>query len=182
METSSITALCELGMEDSSFTNHQWFMNSLDDTSLLPFAAAFGENIHHSFSHQNFNLKTSMDSVRPTKQLRTDHLSNPQPAFSPHSNISTRAYNQLGQKEPNNMPPCPAFHIKLYSSLLISISFLVPWSLLRDLIVIIPQFVGVLHLIKWGQMPNNRVNPATSSPLKHCSDRCHWDFRVHHLS
>jgi len=77
-------------------------MNSLDDTSLLPFAAAFGENIHHSFSHQNFNLKTSMDSVRPTKQLRTDHLSNPQPAFSPNilSFVNSNHANQMGLMKP----------------------------------------------------------------------------------
>ncbi|KAJ6777356.1 SYMBIOTIC AMMONIUM TRANSPORTER [Salix koriyanagi] len=68
METSSITSLSELGMEDSSFTNQWYNMNSLDDTSLLPFSAAFGDNMHdqYSFSHQNFNLKTSMDTTPAT--------------------------------------------------------------------------------------------------------------------
>lgn len=121
METSSVTALCELGMEDSSFTN-QWFMNSLDDTSLLPFAAAFGENIHHSFSHQNFNLKTSMDSVRPTKQLRTDHLSNPQPAFSPNilSFVNSNHANQMGLMKPKEEAVCSKSINNLPSDMVVS--------------------------------------------------------------
>uniref|UniRef100_A0A6N2L3M1 BHLH domain-containing protein n=1 Tax=Salix viminalis TaxID=40686 RepID=A0A6N2L3M1_SALVM len=107
METSSITALCELGMEDPSFIN-QWYMNSLDDISLLPLAAAFGEDAHHPFSHQNFNLKTSMDAaptsinVRPTKQMKTYHLSDPQSAFSPNilSFVNPNHANQMGLVKP----------------------------------------------------------------------------------
>ena len=94
-------------MEDPSFIN-QWYMNSLDDISLLPLAAAFGENAHHPFSHQNFNLKTSMDAdptsinVRPTKQMKTYHLSDPQSAFSPNilSFVNPNHANQMGLVKP----------------------------------------------------------------------------------
>ncbi|KAJ6315266.1 hypothetical protein OIU78_018702 [Salix suchowensis] len=98
-------------MEDSSFTNQWYNMNSLDDTSLLPFSAAFGDNMHdqYSFSHQNFNLKTSMDTtpatistVRPTKQLKTDHFPNPQSAFPPNilSFFNSNHANHMGLMKP----------------------------------------------------------------------------------
>ncbi|KAL3580332.1 hypothetical protein D5086_018167 [Populus alba] len=116
MRAGNSPALVE-GMEDPGFTN-QWYMNSLDDISLLPLAAAaFGENVHHPFSHQNFNLKTSMDStpssinVRPTKQMKTFHLSDPQAAFSPNflSFVNPNHANQTGLVKPkeesiNNFP------------------------------------------------------------------------------
>ncbi|CAK7330325.1 unnamed protein product [Dovyalis caffra] len=125
METSSITALSELGMEDPSFTN-QWYMNSLDDINLLPLAAAFGENIHQPFSHQNFNLKTSMDSsnlaIRPTKQSKTDHLSSPQSAFSPNilSFVNSNHTNQMGFVKPKEEAVCSKIVDSLPSDMLVS--------------------------------------------------------------
>ncbi|KAJ6671062.1 SYMBIOTIC AMMONIUM TRANSPORTER [Salix viminalis] len=100
-------------MEDPSFIN-QWYMNSLDDISLLPLAAAFGEDAHHPFSHQNFNLKTSMDAaptsinVRPTKQMKTYHLSDPQSAFSPNilSFVNPNHANQMGLVKPKEEAAC----------------------------------------------------------------------------
>ncbi|KAJ6299182.1 hypothetical protein OIU76_020204 [Salix suchowensis] len=131
METSSITSLSELGMEDSSFTNQWYNMNSLDDTSLLPFSAAFGDNMHdqYSFSHQNFNLKTSMDTtpatistVRPTKQLKTDHFPNPQSAFPPNilSFFNSNHANHMGLMKPKEEAVCSKSISNLPSDMVVS--------------------------------------------------------------
>lgn len=106
------------GIEDSSFTN-QWHMNSLDEISMLPLAAALGENLQHSHPHlySNFNLKATMDGShfgpgidRPTKHLKTDgwnssktgHISNPPVANSPGflSFVNSNYTNQLGSVKP----------------------------------------------------------------------------------
>ncbi|KAH0977952.1 hypothetical protein GBA52_027671 [Prunus armeniaca] len=115
MAISSIGGMSELGMEDPYFIN-QWHMNSLDEVSMLPLAAAFGENFNQSHFHPNFNLKTSMDSShsgidRPMKQLKTDgwsscktdqHGSNPQVASSPNilSFVNSNSTNQMGVLKP----------------------------------------------------------------------------------
>ncbi|KDP35918.1 hypothetical protein JCGZ_09890 [Jatropha curcas] len=102
MEISSISGLSELEMEDPSFIE-QWPMNSIDDLSLLPLVAAFGENyMQHSLIN---NLKIPMDTssstttiVRPTKQLKPNplhNLPNPQPSFSPNNILSFANSNQL---------------------------------------------------------------------------------------
>ena len=117
-------------MEDSSFTN-QWYMNSLDDNSLLPFSAAFGDNMHdqYSFSHQNFNFKTSMDStpatistVRPAKQLKTDHFPNPQSAFSPNilSFFNSNHANHMGLMKPKEEAMCSKSICNLPSDMVVS--------------------------------------------------------------
>ncbi|KAL6270749.1 hypothetical protein ACE6H2_027660 [Prunus campanulata] len=115
MAMSSIGGMSELGMEDPYFIN-QWHMNSLDEVSMLPPAAAFGENFNQTHFHPNFNLKTSMDSShsgihRPMKQLKTDgwsscktdhHESNPQVASSPNilSFVNSNSTNQMGVLKP----------------------------------------------------------------------------------
>lgn len=82
-------------MDDFSFLN-QW-MNSIDELSAIPMAATLAENIQHSFSQPNSNLKTSRESShmdglsRPAKQLKTnswdscisDPVSTPQAISSP---------------------------------------------------------------------------------------------------
>ncbi|KAF5731887.1 transcription factor bHLH18-like [Tripterygium wilfordii] len=96
MEISAVRVLPELGLEDPSFFN-QWHMNSVDEFSILPLAAAFGDNLHHSFSHQTFDIKTVMeashgDTERPVKLLKpngwnsckTGIVHNPQTASSPN--------------------------------------------------------------------------------------------------
>ncbi|WCJ18125.1 basic helix-loop-helix (bHLH) DNA-binding superfamily protein [Euphorbia peplus] len=125
MEISSLSGLTELEMDESSFIK-QWAMNySIDDLSLLPLVAAFGENMQHSLSHSNFNPKTAMDNnnntcpsgsinVRPTKQLKPNSFTNgcklesnqfpcqipypQQPAFSPNvlSFVNSTNSNQMG--------------------------------------------------------------------------------------
>lgn len=96
-------------------------MNSLDDVSLLPLAAAFGENIQNSFSHPTFNLKTTMDAsptstVRPAKQpkligfnaCKTDHMPNPQSAFPPNilSFVNSNHMNQMEIVKPKEEAVC----------------------------------------------------------------------------
>ncbi|XVE94067.1 hypothetical protein REPUB_Repub01dG0248500 [Reevesia pubescens] len=90
MEISSIRELSELGMEDPNLFN-QWHMNTLDEFSILPLTAAFGENLQHSLSN-NYPM-TGID--RPSKQLKTNSwnscktdiadISSLQAAFSPNS-------------------------------------------------------------------------------------------------
>lgn len=100
MEISSIRGLSELGVEDSRFIN-QGHMNSLDELSILPPAATFGENLQHSFTHPNFNLKsafgnsqTGLDGsmkhlkVNSWSSPKPDHGSYPQLASSPNINLS----------------------------------------------------------------------------------------------
>ncbi|KAF2296492.1 hypothetical protein GH714_040453 [Hevea brasiliensis] len=110
-------------MEEPSFID-QWPMNSIDDLSILPLVAAFGENMQHSLSHHpSFNLKTSMEIsptgiVRSSKQLKpngfnssktTDYnLSNPQVAFSPNilSFGNSTNQNQMGIVKPKEEAVC----------------------------------------------------------------------------
>ncbi|KAK9286676.1 hypothetical protein L1049_015077 [Liquidambar formosana] len=104
-------------MEDPSFI-HQW-MNSLDELNAIPIAAAFAENLQHSFSHPTFNLKTSMETSytgidRPTKQLKTnswnscktDPMSNPQAAPCPNilSFVNSNYTNQVSTMRPKEEP------------------------------------------------------------------------------
>lgn len=112
------------GMEDPSFIN-PWYMNSLDEISMLPLAAALGENLQHSHSHlySNFNLKASMDGShlgtgidRPVKHhkpnswnsTKTDHISNPLVAYPPNflSFVSSNYTNQMGLVKPKEEAVC----------------------------------------------------------------------------
>lgn len=68
-------------MEDPSFL-HQWHLNSIDEPSLLPLAAAFGETLQqNSFSNNfDFNPKTSMETSvsvveTPQKQFKPNNWS-----------------------------------------------------------------------------------------------------------
>ncbi|XP_031276893.1 transcription factor bHLH25-like [Pistacia vera] len=99
MEISSIKGLSELGlMEDSGFIN-QWHMNSLDDFNLLPLAAAaFGENLQHSYTLPMAHTA----SDRPLKQLKTNAWNSPQIAFNPTDipSANSSALNQMGIFKP----------------------------------------------------------------------------------
>ncbi|KAL6211893.1 hypothetical protein ACLB2K_017116 [Fragaria x ananassa] len=108
MEISSIGGLTELGMEDSFFIN-QWHMNSLDELSMLPLAAAFGENLQHSHCHPILNPKTSTNTSqnsidRPMKQLKPNNWSPPNPQFASLPNllsfINSCNTNQVGVAKP----------------------------------------------------------------------------------
>lgn len=111
-------------MEDPGFIN-QWRMNSLDELSMLPLAAALGENLQHTHPHlcSNFNLKASMDGShigsgidRPLKHhktngwnsSKTDHISNPLVAYSPNllSFVSSNYTNQMGFVKPKEEAEC----------------------------------------------------------------------------
>ncbi|KAF3434602.1 hypothetical protein FNV43_RR21687 [Rhamnella rubrinervis] len=111
-------------MEDPSFIN-QWHMNSLDEISMLPIAAALGENLQltHPHLYSNFNLKASMDGShigsgidRPMKHLKTngwnsikaDHISNPLVAYSHDllSFVSSDYTNQMGFVKPKEEAEC----------------------------------------------------------------------------
>lgn len=112
------------GMEDPSFIN-PWYMNSLDEISMLPLAAALGENLQQSHSHlySNFNLKASMDGShigtvidRPVKHhkpnswnsTKVDPISNPLVAYSPNflSFVSSNYTNQMGLMKPKEEAVC----------------------------------------------------------------------------
>nr|ALB38667.1 bHLH transcription factor [Panax japonicus] len=95
-------------MEDP-YSNIQWPMNSFDELSTLSLAAAFGENLHHSFYQPMYDIKPSPPEVsftvteRPMKQLktnswsseRTDHTSNTQATYSNYT-------NQFGNVKPKD--------------------------------------------------------------------------------
>ncbi|XWS55243.1 hypothetical protein CRYUN_Cryun10bG0158500 [Craigia yunnanensis] len=127
MEISSIRELPELGMEDPNLFN-QWHMNFRDELSVLPLAAAFGENLQQSFSYNYptaFNPKNSVETshtgiYRPPKQLKTNSwarnscktdttdISNLQAAFSPntHSFASSNHINPMGNVKPKEGAAC----------------------------------------------------------------------------
>ncbi|XP_024167014.1 transcription factor bHLH25 [Rosa chinensis] len=108
MEISSIRGLTELGMEDPFFVN-QWHMNSLDELSMLPLSAAFGENLQQSHCHPILNHKsstnTSLSSIdRPMKQFKPNNWSpsNHQFASLPNllSFVNSYNTNQVGVVKP----------------------------------------------------------------------------------
>lgn len=115
MEISSFRGFSELGMEDSSLFSH-WHMNNLDElSSILPLAAAFGDNLHHSFNHPSLNLTNSAESYhlgydRPAKQQKTNswnsgngdniNIPPPQAAFSSNSSISFVNTNSVTMMKP----------------------------------------------------------------------------------
>lgn len=86
-------------MEDPTFL-HQWHLGSLEDPTLLPLAAAFGETLQeHSFSNPTFNPKTSMETTlssieRPQKQLKPNH-------WSPNRSDQTRILDTDYDSYPN---------------------------------------------------------------------------------
>ncbi|KAK9176526.1 hypothetical protein WN944_028543 [Citrus x changshan-huyou] len=97
MEIPSIKGLPELGMEDLSFMNQWHMMNSIDEFNLLPIAAAFGQNLQHSYTHPSFNNNTSID--RPQKQLKTSTWNSSETGFNPN-NVSSINMNQMGILKP----------------------------------------------------------------------------------
>ncbi|XP_050363120.1 transcription factor bHLH18-like [Argentina anserina] len=110
MEISSIGGLTEPGMEDPFFIN-QWHMNSLDELGMLPFAAAFGENLQQVHCHPVFNPKTYSNSSqnqssvdRPMKQLKPSKWSPSNPQFPPLPNllsfVNSYNTNQVGLVRP----------------------------------------------------------------------------------
>ncbi|GMY38858.1 transcription factor bHLH25-like isoform X2 [Fagus crenata] len=121
MEISSIRGLSELGVEDPRFIN-QWHMNSLDELSVLPIAATFGENLQRSFPHPNFNNKNGMETShseidRPMKQHKAnswnssklDHVSTLQVDSSPNilSFANVNYMNQMNILKPKEEAICP---------------------------------------------------------------------------
>ncbi|XWS67555.1 hypothetical protein CRYUN_Cryun04dG0016300 [Craigia yunnanensis] len=125
MEISSIRELPELGLEDPNLFN-QWHMNSLDELSILPLTAAFGENLQHSSSNNypaSFILETSVETShpvidRPPKQLKTYRwnscktdaadISNLQATFSPSTLLfaSSNHINSTGIEKPKDEAAC----------------------------------------------------------------------------
>ncbi|KAJ1403673.1 Myc-type, basic helix-loop-helix [Sesbania bispinosa] len=106
MEISSIRGLPDQEMmEDPTFL-HQWHLSSINDPSLLPIAAAFGETLQqHSFTYPNFNPRTSMETAladieRPTKHLKINTAQTPETQFvtCPDllSFVDSNYLNQLG--------------------------------------------------------------------------------------
>ncbi|XVE48661.1 hypothetical protein DITRI_Ditri01bG0020300 [Diplodiscus trichospermus] len=108
-------------MEDPNLFS-QWQMTSLDDQlSILPLAAAFGENLHQA---SIVNLKTSVETShpsaidRPPKQLKTSYwnscrtdaldVSNLQGAFSPNTLpfASSNHINAMGILKPKEEAAC----------------------------------------------------------------------------
>lgn len=119
-------------MEDPRFIN-QWHMNSVDELSMLPLAATFGESLQHSFTHPNFRngMVTSHSGIDgPTKQLKAnswnssklDHESYPQ--LIPYPNILSFANsnyaNQMGTLKPKEEAVCSQSMNALPSDALIS--------------------------------------------------------------
>ncbi|KAH9694858.1 BHLH domain-containing protein [Citrus sinensis] len=84
-------------MEDLSFMNQWHMMNSIDEFNLLPIAAAFGENLQHSYTHPSFNNNTGID--RPQKQLKTSTWNSSETGFNPN-NVSSINMNQMGILKP----------------------------------------------------------------------------------
>lgn len=84
-------------MEDLSFMN-QWHMtNSIDEFNLLPLAAAFGENLQHSYTLPAFNNQNGID--RPQKQLKTSTWNSSESGFN-CNNVSSFNMNQMGILKP----------------------------------------------------------------------------------
>lgn len=122
-------------MEDPFFIN-QWHMNSLDELSMLPLTAAFGENLQQSQCHPIFNPRTSSTTShsaidRPMKQLKpnnwssckTNHASNPQVSSLPNllSFVNSYNTNQMGIVRPKEeMAVCSKSIDTLPSDILIS--------------------------------------------------------------
>ncbi|XP_041011727.1 transcription factor bHLH18-like isoform X1 [Juglans microcarpa x Juglans regia] len=134
MEISSIGGSSELGMEDPRFIN-QWHMNSVDELSLLPLAATFGESLQHSFTHPNFNLKNAMATTEtgtdiPMKKLKSngwnsyklEDASYPQlpPTPSVLSFANANYANQMGIVKPKEEAVCSQSMNTLPSDILIS--------------------------------------------------------------
>ncbi|KAK6254045.1 hypothetical protein QUC31_015765 [Theobroma cacao] len=138
MEISSIRELPELGMDDPNLFS-QWQMNSVDELSILPLAAAFGENLQQSFSNHNypaFNPKTSVEPShngidRPVKQHKTNSwdsckpdtdISNLQAAFSPNTFYfaSSNHMNPTGIVKPKEEAACSESMESFPSDILIS--------------------------------------------------------------
>ncbi|XP_022762233.1 transcription factor bHLH25-like [Durio zibethinus] len=101
MEISSIRELPELGEEDPNLFNQHWHMNSLDELSVLPLAAAFGENLQHSFSNY---YPVAWNSCKAD----ADDISNLQAAFSPNtlSFASSNHMNSVGIWKPKEEASC----------------------------------------------------------------------------
>ncbi|XP_028787142.1 transcription factor bHLH25-like isoform X2 [Neltuma alba] len=139
MDISSVTTLPEqVIVEDPTFL-HQWHLNSLDDPSLLPLDAAFGETLEqHSFSNPTrFNPKTSMADTlsgieRPQKHLKPNNWS---PNTSDQNQILDTDYDscsnllsfvnssyisQLGTLKPKVQIPCPEINGTILSDMLAS--------------------------------------------------------------
>ncbi|XP_027348506.1 transcription factor bHLH19-like [Abrus precatorius] len=123
MEIPSIRGLLDMEiMEDPTFL-HQWHLNSIDEPSLLPIAAAFGETLqHHAFTYPNSNPKTSMETAlvdmdRPTKHLKnnswnpskTAQTSETQFVSFPNllSFVDSNHINPLGFLKPKDEMVCP---------------------------------------------------------------------------
>ncbi|KAG2704861.1 hypothetical protein I3760_05G026300 [Carya illinoinensis] len=134
MEISSIGGLSELGMEDPRFIN-QWHMNSVDELSILPLAATFGESLQHSFTQPNFNLKNAMATPQtgtdiPMKQLKSNGWNSYKledasyPQLPPTPNVLSFANanyaNQMGIVKPKEEAVCSQSVNTLPSDILIS--------------------------------------------------------------
>lgn len=122
------------GMEESGFVN-QWHKSSMDELGTLPLAAAFGENLQHSYAQANFDQKASSNHSHNAifgyvKQLKTDgwssyqtsdHLPNSQNIAYPTASVSaSNCTNQMDFTRPKEEVVCPQSISNLPSDMLIS--------------------------------------------------------------
>ncbi|KAL0559801.1 hypothetical protein IC582_000178 [Cucumis melo] len=134
MEKSSMVVFSEMGMEDNGFVN-QWHKSSMDDLGLHPLAAAFGENLQHSYAQTNIDQKASLNHSHNAilgyvKQLKSDgwssyqttnHLPNSQVVAYPTVSVSASNYtNQMDFTRPKEEVVCPQSISNLPSDMLIS--------------------------------------------------------------
>ncbi|KAF7803807.1 transcription factor bHLH25-like [Senna tora] len=130
-------------MDDPSFY-HQWHLSSLDEPTLLPIAAAFGETLQqHSFSNitPNFNPKTSMGTTfsaieTPQKHFKPNNWSPNDKSDHKYQTIMDTDYDscpnnlvsfvnsdyitQLGSLKPKVETVCPNTTNMVHSDMLVS--------------------------------------------------------------
>ncbi|XP_023531990.1 transcription factor bHLH25-like [Cucurbita pepo subsp. pepo] len=129
MEISSMMGFSEMGMEDSGFVN-QWHKSSIDEISTLPLAAAFGENLQHSYAHTNLDHKASSNHSQNAIFGYAKHLSSYQTANHspnahvvayPTTSVSASNYtNQMDFTRPKEEVVCPQSISNIPSDMLIS--------------------------------------------------------------
>ncbi|CBI25069.3 hypothetical protein VitviT2T_003813 [Vitis vinifera] len=114
MEISPLRGLSEVGMEDPTFI-HPWQTNFLEELTVLPMEAAFGEHLYQAFSHhQSFNLKPSMEINshvgldRPLKLLKPNswNPSNTNDMDMPHPLVpsSPNVFSFVNSNYTNQVP------------------------------------------------------------------------------
>ncbi|XP_022972484.1 transcription factor bHLH25-like [Cucurbita maxima] len=133
MERSSRVVFSEMGMEDNGFVN-QWQKSSIDELG-VPLAAAFGEDLQHSYAQSNIDQKATLNCSHNAilgyvKQLKSDgwssyqtnnHSSNSPVVSYPTASVSASNYtNQMDFTRPKEEVVCPRSISNLPSDMLVS--------------------------------------------------------------